>query len=117
MTISPWAKFDNPVVPKINDSPTEVMAMIIASLKPLARVCGSWLSLLSPWRTSSPRKNALVVLLLALINTFSYTAVSPSGTVTPSGSVSVSRRTLYVPASSMGISKSPWASVTPSATA
>ena len=47
VTISPWAKFDSPVVPKISESPTDVMAMIIASLKPLARVCGSWLHLLS----------------------------------------------------------------------
>ena len=46
VTISPWAKFDSPVVPKISDSPIEVMAMIIASFKPLASVCGSRLNLL-----------------------------------------------------------------------
>ena len=46
VTISPWAKFDRPVVPKISDSPIEVMAMIIASFKPLASVWGSRLHLL-----------------------------------------------------------------------
>ena len=47
VTISPWAKFDSPVVPKIRDRPIDVMAMIIASLNPLASVWGSWLNLLS----------------------------------------------------------------------
>ena len=41
VTISPWAKLDRPVVPKISERPTDVMAMIIASLTPLARVCGN----------------------------------------------------------------------------
>ena len=47
VTISPWAKLDSPVVPKISDRPIDVMAMIIASLKPLASVCRNWLHLLS----------------------------------------------------------------------
>ena len=56
VTISPWAKFDRPVVPKISDRPIDVIAMMIASFTPLARVWGRWLHRLSVRRRSWPRK-------------------------------------------------------------
>ena len=67
VTISPWAKSESPVVPKISESPIEVIAMIVASSSPLARVCGSWLHLLGSVRTFSPRLNSWVVELFAAI--------------------------------------------------
>ena len=66
VTISPWAKFDKPVVPKISDSPIDVIAMIVASFKPFARTWGSWLHLPSVMRRSWPRKNPRVWVLLAV---------------------------------------------------
>ena len=61
VTISPWAKFDKPVVPKISDSPIDVIAMIVASFNPFARTWGSWLHLPSVMRRSWPRKNPRVL--------------------------------------------------------
>ena len=97
VTISPWAKFDNPVVPKISDSPIEVIAMIIASFNPLASVCGSRLHLLCTSRELSPRKKARVTFWFP--PTSAVCCSLPSSTVRPSGRVSVSMRTMYTPGS------------------
>ncbi len=101
VTISPWEKFDRPVVPKMSDSPIDVIAMIVASFSPFARTWGSWLHLPSVVRRSWPRKNALVWLLCAVSGTVNESL--PSATLSPSGSESWSMRTTYVPGASIGM--------------
>ena len=55
VTCSPWLKFTRPVVPKISDRPSEVMAMIRPKLRPSKSFCGICSSVLVVSRSRSPR--------------------------------------------------------------
>ena len=96
VTISPCEKFDRPVVPKMSDSPIEVMPMIIASFSPLASVCGSRLHLLWMSRVSSPRKNDPGDVLIPGHLDFLDVLAFGHGQ-SPPGRVDTSSRTVKVP--------------------
>ena len=60
VTISPCAKFDSPVVPKMSDSPIEVMRDDHRQLQPVGERLRQQAPLALDVAGSSPRKNARV---------------------------------------------------------
>ncbi len=97
---SPWAKFVNPVVPKMSDRPTAASAMINPKRMPLASRLAVRSTSDGPAESAAPpapRRNTTVRSPESRIRG-EATERSSSTNPTPSGSVSTSRVTSYCPA-------------------
>jgi hypothetical protein len=92
-TISPWAKLVRPVVPKMSDRPTAIMAMTSPNFTPSTKSWrnrskspASWRLLTAPssWRAKSTRWVSCGLTSTVRLRVSGSTSSTPSGTVSGS---------------------------------
>ena len=87
VTISPWAKFESPVVPKTSETPIAASASMRPKLRPFTVREASWSQKLVVTRSAAVSVKLRVTVLVAP-NSTSTDDSKPSGAVTPLGSSS-----------------------------